>query len=185
MLKICDLKVNDRIKDEEDSYRVMSNPVLVNGKWQVDTVTGGDYNFVLTEDHALPLSYDTWIEDRRAKKLQTAVRDALAETLGEDAMDCTRDWSAWHVGTMGIDDFVGIVEDEHRLIELSDAAIIAMHKVGMVDRNKIIDQCAAVVKAKLSDLTREMEGYSYFGSNPGVPEDDYDDVIDALLLLKH
>lgn len=34
----------------------------------------------------------------------------------------------------------------------------------------------------MSGWTREMEGYSYFGSNPGVSEDDYEDVADEILL---
>lgn len=41
-------------------------------------------------------------------------------------------------------------------------------------RNKII--------AVLEQFTREMEGYSYFGSNPGISEDDYEDVAEAILL---
>lgn len=43
-----------------------------------------------------------------------------------------------------------------------------------------IDKAAVVVKDSLHHLTREMEGYSYFGNNPGIPEDDYDEVIDNL-----
>jgi hypothetical protein len=34
----------------------------------------------------------------------------------------------------------------------------------------------------IARYTREMEGYSYFGSNPGVQEDDYEDVADAIML---
>lgn len=33
----------------------------------------------------------------------------------------------------------------------------------------------------LATFTREMEGYSYFGSNPGISEDDYDDVAEAVM----
>jgi hypothetical protein len=29
--------------------------------------------------------------------------------------------------------------------------------------------------------TREMEGYVYFGSNPGISEEDYDDVADNII----
>jgi hypothetical protein len=54
-----------------------------------------------------------------------AVRDALAETLGGDAYDCTRVWSAWGVGTMSQDDFVPINEDDDRLHELTIAALDA------------------------------------------------------------
>ena len=30
--------------------------------------------------------------------------------------------------------------------------------------------------------TKEMEGYSYFGSNPGIAEDDYEDVADEIMI---
>lgn len=52
------------------------------------------------------------------------IRDAIAETLG-DAMDCTRVWSAWHVGTMSQDDFNIIAEDEDRLNEIVEAVMQA------------------------------------------------------------
>lgn len=51
--------------------------------------------------------------------------DRLADALG-DAMDCTRVWEAWSVGTMSQDDFSLIVEDSERLGEIADAAISAM-----------------------------------------------------------
>jgi hypothetical protein len=35
--------------------------------------------------------------------------------------------------------------------------------------------------ALLDDFTREMEGYSYFGSNPGISTDDYEDVADRIM----
>lgn len=33
----------------------------------------------------------------------------------------------------------------------------------------------------LGTFTREMEGYSYYGSNPGIKEDEYDDVAEAIM----
>ena len=36
--------------------------------------------------------------------------------------------------------------------------------------------------ALIEKYTTEMEGYSYFGSNPGVPEEDYEEIADDLLL---
>ncbi len=39
------------------------------------------------------------------------------------------------------------------------------------------------IEAVLSSFTREMEGYSYFGSNPGISEDDYDDVAEAIMTV--
>lgn len=44
------------------------------------------------------------------------------------------------------------------------------------------DKIIEILKAH----TREMEGYSYFGSNPGISEDDYEEIaeeIEAALAL--
>lgn len=35
--------------------------------------------------------------------------------------------------------------------------------------------------AIIAEYTREMEGYSYFGSNPGVAQEDYEDVADDIM----
>lgn len=37
------------------------------------------------------------------------------------------------------------------------------------------------IVAIISGYTREMEGYSYFGSNPGVSEEDYEEVADEIM----
>jgi len=37
------------------------------------------------------------------------------------------------------------------------------------------------IVAIISTYTTEMEGYSYFGSNPGVREDDYEDIADEIM----
>lgn len=39
------------------------------------------------------------------------------------------------------------------------------------------------IVAIMARWTREMEGYSYYGSNPGIPEDDFEDVADDLMAL--
>lgn len=54
-----------------------------------------------------------------------SIRDAVAAAIGE-AMDCTRVWSAWDVGTMSQDDFQMVAEDDERLEEIVDAIINAM-----------------------------------------------------------
>jgi hypothetical protein len=38
-----------------------------------------------------------------------------------------------------------------------------------------------VIEKALATHTREMEGYSYYGSNPGISEDDYDDVAESIM----
>lgn len=37
------------------------------------------------------------------------------------------------------------------------------------------------IEAILGTFTQEMEGYSYYSSNPGIPEDNYDDVAEAIM----
>lgn len=51
-----------------------------------------------------------------------AGRKAIAEALG-DAMDCIRDWSAWHVGTMRDEDFLHVADDDNRLSEIQGAIL--------------------------------------------------------------
>lgn len=38
------------------------------------------------------------------------------------------------------------------------------------------------IVAIIAKHTVEMEGYSYYGSNPGIKEDDYDDVADDIMI---
>lgn len=37
------------------------------------------------------------------------------------------------------------------------------------------------IVAILAEYTCEMEGYSYYGSNPGIKEDDYEDIAEAIM----
>ena len=37
------------------------------------------------------------------------------------------------------------------------------------------------IVAILAEYTCEMENYSYYGSNPGIKEDDYEDVAEAIM----
>ena len=51
-------------------------------------------------------------------------------------------------------------------------------------QSEMTDQEIAIrnrVVAIIDKYTREMEGYDYFGSNPGVSEDDYEDVADEII----
>ena len=42
------------------------------------------------------------------------------------------------------------------------------------------------IKTILDSYTKEMEGYGYFGSNPGISVDDYDDIVDEIIqTLEH
>jgi len=58
-------------------------------------------------------------------ELLERVEAALAEALGE-AMDCTREWGAWFVGTMTQNDFVLVADDQGRLNEIAEAVILAI-----------------------------------------------------------
>ena len=46
-----------------------------------------------------------------------------------------------------------------------------------IDQNEKICKIMKV----LAQHTEEMEGYSYFGSNPGIPEDEYDEVAQEII----
>ena len=43
------------------------------------------------------------------------------------------------------------------------------------------EELRAVIIERLKDNTQEMEGYSYYGSNPGVPEDEYGNIADEVI----
>lgn len=45
-----------------------------------------------------------------------------------------------------------------------------------LDKNSILE----ILKAH----TTEMEGYPYYGSNPGIPEDDYDKIAEEIMKLQ-
>jgi len=46
------------------------------------------------------------------------------------------------------------------------------------ENKQIRDKIVAII----SRYTTEMEGYSYFGSNPGIKEDDYEDIADEIMV---
>ena len=37
------------------------------------------------------------------------------------------------------------------------------------------------IVAVIASYTRDMENYSYYGSNPGVPEDEYEDIAEDIM----
>lgn len=51
--------------------------------------------------------------------------------------------------------------------------------------NKAIAECERklAIIAAINEHTTEMEGYCYYGSNPGVPVDSYDDIAKQILDL--
>jgi len=55
--------------------------------------------------------------------------------------------------------------------------------IEQTSRRAALEEAINAAMAKLKKLTPEMEGYSYFGSNPGVKEGDYEDVADAIRAL--
>jgi adenosine deaminase len=46
---------------------------------------------------------------------------------------------------------------------------------------ELAEKIKQAIIAALKNNTKEMEGYSYFGSNPGVSEDDYEEVADEVI----
>lgn len=88
--------------------------------------------------------------------LRTKVRDAIAQTLGYSAYDCTRVWDAWNVGTMDRDDFVKIVDDESRLDEIADAAMSAL-----TERIERLEEQNAALLAALKGLVDRISGTGF------------------------
>lgn len=71
-LRVQDLKKNDRVKDSEDTYRCLEDAECVNNIWQVKTVTGGEYEYMLRDTEAYPLEWDGFfdrIKERRKNKV--------------------------------------------------------------------------------------------------------------------
>ncbi|CAA2366827.1 hypothetical protein [Xanthomonas phage Olaya] len=59
------------------------------------------------------------------EKLKEAISEAIREALG-GALDCTRVWSAWGVGTMSEDDFSPVADDSERVGEIADAVMAVL-----------------------------------------------------------
>jgi hypothetical protein len=64
-----------------------------------------------------------------------------------------------------------------------DEAYIENKKRATLIHNNIMTnkQIKQRIIAILDNYTTEMEGYSYYGSNPGVSEDDYEDIANDIL----
>lgn len=80
----------------------------------------------------------------------TAVRDALAEALG-DAYDCVRVWSAWGYGTMGPNDFMLVAEDGERMHELAVAALDASGVVDLIEALQLMLKQFTKTPSSLAD----------------------------------
>jgi hypothetical protein len=54
-IQIHELKAGQVVYDDDpnDFYRVYSNPKLVDGKWEVEVTTSGDYEWVFHEGDVL------------------------------------------------------------------------------------------------------------------------------------
>lgn len=90
---------------------------------------------------------------RSTDDLREVVVEKIAEALG-GAMDCTRAWSAWGIGTMSEDDFVLVADDAERLSEIADAAISAvLDKVAavLVVGGPVANQCDGCCRGLLLD----------------------------------
>jgi len=58
-----------------------------------------------------------WCEYEEAIKIESKTIFKKAEPLWE-ALDCTRCWSAWNCWTMTENDFVNIIDDNERILEI-------------------------------------------------------------------
>ena len=62
---------------------------------------------------------------------------------------------------------------------------MARHYSAFPEYTEISEKDKAIrdrIIAIIDNYTREMEGYSYFGRNPGVSVDDYEDIADDIMI---
>lgn len=54
-VQVQNLKKGQTVYDDDpdDSYKVYSAPKIIDGKWEVEVTTSGDYAWVFTEDDKL------------------------------------------------------------------------------------------------------------------------------------
>jgi hypothetical protein len=102
-----------------------ADPRILAGRWRSDFVNkcghppDAEDGYAAGYRDAQP-SARVSLSDEAKQRVYDAVRDALG-----DAYDCTRVWHAWGVGTMSQDDFRLVAEDDERVAEIADAAILA------------------------------------------------------------
>lgn len=111
--------------DRELAVKALANRGLLTTPQPAHCQTCNDNGMIGGPSYAQPDEGGEPCPDCSEAGVRDRLRDALAETLG-DAMDCTRAWSAWGIGTMGPEDFQVIAEDDERLEEIVDAALIAV-----------------------------------------------------------
>jgi len=79
-----------------------------------------------------------------AALLREAIHNALSSELG-DTYDCGRVWDAWHVGTMGEDDFTPVND---RVDEITETVLAALKSHGQAfDAAGVREACAKVADA--------------------------------------
>jgi hypothetical protein len=67
-LRIQDLRKGDRVTDKDDRYVCDADPVCIDGVWQIETTTGGDYIYMLKDDPDNLLGRDDWLERVKARR---------------------------------------------------------------------------------------------------------------------
>lgn len=79
-----------------------------------------------------------------AALLREAIHNALSSELG-DTYDCGRVWDAWHVGTMGEDDFTPVND---RVGEITETVLAALKSHGQAfDAAEVREACANVAES--------------------------------------
>lgn len=112
------------LRTERDSLRLVCGEA-----YQMAGVLGAPTNALDNLSAAsagAPLPHETFLPVEAPQIDREKVRDAIADCLGATIYCCTRQWSAWGVGTMSQDDFVLASEDDGILDELTAAAISAI-----------------------------------------------------------
>jgi hypothetical protein len=94
--------------------------------------------------------------------LRESVLDAVGEALG-GALDCTRVWSAWQMGTMSAQDFVTIADDAARVGEIVDAAVTELLGGGLKSvSDTAIDEVFDRIEAHGRPLSELEQDPTYF-----------------------
>lgn len=136
---------NDTLPPKGDSVtKIVPEPACLSQPSKIDWQP----SLSVTGDTPAPLAGE--VADEQREK----VMDAIAEALG-DAYDCTRVWEAWSVGTMSQDDFSVVRDDQSRLAEIADAAILALRPQAVPmtpeqQQNPFARQCYTMSEPHLS-----------------------------------
>jgi hypothetical protein len=106
------------------------------------------------------------VRDQAARSLPDDLRESVLDAVGGalgGALDCTRVWSAWGVGTMSEQDFVTVADDASRVGGIVDAAVTELLGGGLQSvSNTAIDEVFDRIEAHGRPLSELEQDPTYF-----------------------